>query len=265
METLRDWDSLQALTGSVPRRTTGYSTNLYANQGQVAHWCASDRLQALKADGAVLVLRADRDFHHVYHVAQDMPALSAALALLPGGQYVTDLIGKGDGLDRMCEAYAEAGFVRRTFLRRMARLHAPGPTATNGAVLATVGDAEAVEVFLERLLDRFSEQLPELDELRTAAAEERLLLVRRDGEVAGMLMYDVQGQMALLRFWHVDPAVHGTGVGRLLMRNFLSRCTQARRILLWVIGDNDRSIAIYRHYGFEVDGLLDRIMVAHKD
>ena len=45
------------------------------------------------------------------------------------------------------------------------------------------------------------------------------------------------------------------------MSSFLERCAQARRIVLWVIGDNARSIAIYRHYGFETDGLIDRIMI----
>lgn len=49
------------------------------------------------------------------------------------------------------------------------------------------------------------------------------------------------------------------------MAGFLSRCAQARRIVLWVIGDNERSIAIYRHYGFAAEGLLDRIMTLHKD
>ena len=266
METLSDWGSLQRLTAGVPRTAPGYATSLYATRGQVERWCAVGGLRALAADGAVLAVRCDRDFHRVYHVARDLRSLTAALVQLPAGRYVADLVGRGEMVDQQCDAYAAAGFVFHAFLQRMGRsTQAPVSLPVDDVVIAVPEDAEAVAAFLDRLLDRFTEQLPVLDELQTAAREGRLLLVRRDAALAGMLMYDAQGQQAHLRYWHVDPDAHGAGIGRRLMGSFLSRCAQARRIVLWVIGDNDRSIAIYRHYGFETDGLLDRIMIANKD
>ncbi|HEX8414176.1 MAG TPA: GNAT family N-acetyltransferase [Sphingomicrobium sp.] len=265
MEMLPDWDRLRRLTASVPRTGPTYSTNLYASREQVEGWCAVGGLRTLVSDGAVLFVRADRGFQRVYHVARDMPTLAAALAQLPTGQYVADLVGRAGELDKLDAAYASGGFALHAFLRRMAWTQVPGPAPSGDVVTAVPQDAEAVAAFLERLLDRFSEKLPELDELRDAAREGRLLLVRRNAALAGMLLYDVHGQLAHLRFWHVDPDAHGGGVGRGLMGSFLSRCAQARRIVLWVIGDNDRSIAIYRHYGFETDGLLDHIMIVNKD
>ncbi len=266
METLSDWDSLQRLTGGVRRMSPGYTTNLYATRGQFERWCAVGGLRSLTAESAVLVVRCDRDFHRVYHVAQDLPALTAALAHLPAGRYVADLVGRGEMVDQQCDAYAAGGFTSHAFLKRMGRsTQGTASLPADDVVIAVPEDAESVAAFLDKLLDRFTEQLPKLDELQIAAREGRLLLVRRDTALAGMLMYDVQGQQAHLRYWHVDPDAHGAGIGRRLMGSFLSRCTQARRIVLWVIGDNDRSIAIYRHYGFEPDGLLDRIMIANKE
>lgn len=266
MEALSDWDSLQRLTAGVSRAVAGYSTNLYATPVQIDQWSVTGGLRVLTTVGAVLVLRAERDFHRVYHVARDLPALTAALALLPPGRYVADLIGReGDALDRQCAAYVAGGFVRHAFLRRMGRLPAPVSLPTDAVVIAKSDDAEAVAAFLDRLLDPLSEQLPDVVELRTAAQDGRLLVVRQGAALDGMLMYDAQGQLAHLRFWHVDPDSHGAGIGRRLMGSFLSRCATARRIVLWVIGDNDRSIAIYRHYGFQADGLLDHIMVLNKD
>lgn len=266
MEPLSDWSAFQSLTGLVSRVGPGFSTNLYAGREQVEFWCASGRLRGLVADGAALVLRGDRDFDHVYHVTSDGAALTAALTLLPAGRYATDLVGRGETLDRTCDAYAASGFAPHAFLCRMTRdgAHAPLPAEGNVEV-AVPGDADEVTAFLDRLLDRFTEQLPESDELREAAHDGRLLLARDGPALAGMLMYDMQGRLAHLRFWHVDTDARGTGVGRRLMASFLSRCTDARRIVLWVIGDNHRSIAIYRHYGFETDGLLDRIMTLNKD
>lgn len=261
MEVLPDWTALQALTGTVPRGAVGYTTNLYGRREQVERWCAAGRLQAFVAGDAVLVLRADRDFHHVYHVASDLPSLTQALLRLPPGRYATDLVGRSESLEPVCEAYAAGGFAHHAFLRRMVRVQTVEPSSSDGVVVAAPEDAGAVAAFLGRLLDPMAEQLPEPDELAEAAADGRLLLMRTGSALVGMLMYDLEGQLAHLRFWHVNHGARGAGVGRRLMASFLSRCAQARRIVLWVIGDNDRSIAIYRHYGFEVDGLLDRIMI----
>jgi ribosomal protein S18 acetylase RimI-like enzyme len=263
---LPTWDALQRLTAAVPRAASNYSTNLFAGRDLIQAWCARGRLRVSASDEAVLVLRADRDFHRVYHVARDLSALTEALLQLPPGRYTTDLVGRGNVLDQVCNSYAAGGFEHHTFLRRMSRSQAPASLQPDEEVVEAVpNEAEEVALFLNRLLDPLSEQLPDRDELGDAARDGRLLLARRGRALAGMLMYDVQGQSAHLRFWHVDPEAQGEGFGRRLMASFLSRCAEARRIVLWVIGDNERSIAIYRHYGFETDGLLDRIMIMNKD
>lgn len=264
MEVLQDWDALRHCVGNVDRGAPGYTTNLYASRGQIESWCVVAPLQSVATDRAVLVLRHDRDFQRVYHAAADAAALTEALQRLPAGTYVTDLVGQSEMLERACAAYADAGFTHHSFLRRM---NGAGRTEANsGQVdLARPEDAAAIATFLERLLDRFTEQVPDIPELAEAAAAERLLLVRRDDRLAGMLLYELKGQLAHLRFWHVDQDARGEGVGRRLMSSFLSRCAQARRIVLWVIGDNERSIAIYRHYGFSEDGLLDKVMILQKD
>lgn len=265
MEILGDAGAVGRRVGAI-RRTRTYSSNLYAAPDQLDRWGAAGGLRALSVDGAALVLRADRDFHHLFHVAESQAALGVALATLPTGTHVSDLIGQGAALDEVCSTYAANGFVPHSFLVRMVRVQPSGEPGEGEAVVATPEDAPAVAALLDRLLDRFAEQVPDIAELAREAAAGRLLLVRRsDGEVAGMLMYELKGQTAQLRFWHVDADARGQGVGRILMQAFLARCAQARRLILWVIGDNDRSIAIYRHYGFAPDGLTDRIMIRHKE
>jgi ribosomal protein S18 acetylase RimI-like enzyme len=273
VETIADWAALQRVVSSVPRGAADFSTNLFVTQDQFQRWSAHAPLRTLSADGAALVLRAERDFHRVYHLAESAARLTAALATLPAGTYVSDLIGKGDQLERMSDAYAAAGFAEETFLRRMSRDQATAandpasiaPADVDPAERATPADAPAVVALLERLLDPRVDQIPDAAELAEAAAEGRLLVVRNGEALEGMLLYDLKGRLAHLRFWHVDPMAHGAGIGRRLMAVFLADCAQAARIVLWVIGTNDRSIAIYRHYGFVEDALLDRIVILHKD
>lgn len=273
VEAVAEWEAFQGIVSSVSRKDALFTTNLFLTSEQFEGWSAVAPIQTLARERAVLALRADRDFHRVYHVAENNDALTAALAELPPGIYVSDLIGQGDSLDRAVDAYVTAGYTSQTFLRRMSRIQSPGIVSTRGVISgagvsadrALPEDVQAVAELLERLLDRFTEQLPGIDELDAAAAAGRLLIVRRGDGLAGMLMYELRGKLAHLRFWHVDHDTRGAGVGRCLMARFLDDCEQARRIVLWVIGTNQRSIDIYRHYGFAEDGLLDRIMILHKD
>lgn len=269
MERIVDADAVRARVGAVSRAAPGYSSTLYAAGDQIARWCADERLGLLAAEDAVLLLQADRDFHHVFHVTSNDDALEQALARLPAGTWVADLVGQGDALSRLSAIYAAAGFMPHTFLSRMVRVQVPDEPVEGEAEVATPDDALAIAAFLDRLLDRFAEQIPDTAELAAEAAAGRLLLVRHDDgrenkAIAGMLLYALKGRTAQLRFWHVDADARGQGVGRRLMAAFLARCAGAARLVLWVIGDNDRSIAIYRHYGFEADGLLDRILILRK-
>ena len=263
-------DALQQRVSAIPRGAADYTTNLYADREELERWSQSAPLQVETAtEGTVLLLRADRGFNRVYHVAQSSAALSSALTMLPPGYYVTDLIGKVDPLNKVCVAYAEAGFARHAFLRRMTCTgHAnviDGGNSRSVAELAHPDAALDVAEFLDRLLDPYTDQPPSVAELTNAARDGRLLVVSRGGELAGILMYDRTAQAAHLRFWHVAPAAQGGGVGRALMVGFLARCMHVRRIVLWVVGDNERTLAIYRHYGFATDGLLDYIMTLRKD
>lgn len=266
MEALRNPAAVRAHVGAV-RRGPGHLANLYAAGDRIERWCAAETLSALAAERAVLLLRADRDFRRIYHVAEDAAALRDALAVLPAGTWVTDLIGQGDGLDALCGIYAASGFAPHSYLRRMVRVQTPGKVGEceGDATAASVEEAGEVAAFLDRLLDPLADQVPDAAELARDAAAGRLLLVRRHGgALLGILLYELKGAAAQLRFWYVDADAHGQGVGRRLMSAFLARCAAARRIVLWVVGDNDRSIAIYRHYGFATDGLIDRIMVQHR-
>lgn len=265
MERLRDWEDWQRRIGAVPRAVATYTSNLYAAREQIEDWCAGGRLHALSAEQAVILLRADHGFHRLYHVARDLPALESALGRLPIGTYTTDIVGHGDTLDPVCAVYAARGFVPHTLLQRMTRVGLPSEMPEGDAAIASPEDAADVAALLARLLDPVAEPVPRIDELRREARDGRLLILRRGDLIAGMLLYELKGRTAHLRLWHVDDNARGLGVGRRLMRSFLARCTQAQRLVLWVIGDNERSVAIYRHYGFEPDGLVDRIMIRHEE
>lgn len=269
MRIVNSWEAVQRLASEVNRSSPGFSTSFFLGRSQVEALVAAAPVHALTVAGAVLFIQQERSVQRVYHLAESESALSVVLRMLPAGAYVADLVGQGTALERIAANYTDAGFTAHGFLRRMVRNRAAadvghGPFKGQQAKLATTKDVEAVFIMLNRLLDPFIERVPDRHELETAVADRRLLIVSGEYGPVGMLMFDRQGQLVHLRFWHVHPDFHGAGIGRSLMSAFFANCTDARRIVLWVIGDNDRSISIYRHYGFIEDGLLDRVMTLEK-
>ena len=64
------------------------------------------------------------------------------------------------------------------------------------------------------------------------------------------------GTLQLINLYLRTSAI-GKGYGAYVMRRLFTSVKTAGydRLLLWVLKDNDRAIAFYRHFGFDFDGL----------
>ena len=246
------------------------TTNFFAPPWQVRDWIARQSLFYRTVDGALLLFRRDRDFHHLYHVACSREALAHALetfAQAPLSTDVTaDLVGSEADVTAIADTYARCGFREYSSLFRMT---CPGSTRfasdeSPQVVYATHDDAPMILAFLEGLLDRFAEQIPELDQLEAAATRDSILLARTEKELAGMLLFEKSGHSAVLRYWVVDDRYRNQGIGALLIKKFFRLCNDSKRITLWVVSDNHDAIEKYRHYGFQRDRLVDQIMIMTK-
>lgn len=245
-----------------------FGTNLFALREEVEAWIGSGRLEEEDSAGATLFLLREPVFHRVFHAAADPASLSAALSTLPrDGALIADLVGRIGDPGPWVSAYLAAGFAERRVLQRMSRpggqlLPAidPDRDVACDVVRALPGDVEAVRDLLSALLDPYTEPVPTPDVLRRATDDGTLLVARRSSAVAGVLWYERRGCSVHLRHWHLEPSARGAGLGGRMMRRFLVDCAGAGRIVLWVVADNATSIAIYQHYGFVADGVVDHIM-----
>ena len=91
-----------------------------------------------------------------------------------------------------------------------------------------------------------------------------MLIAERDGELLGGAGLNMPSGHARRRHVmslgiHVSPAAQGQGVGSALMAalcDYADRWAGMLRIELLVYTDNARAIALYRKFGFEVEGTL---------
>lgn len=89
-----------------------------------------------------------------------------------------------------------------------------------------------------------------------------LLVAERDGAVVGTLGLHPVGpalrrRHAMTLGLSVEPAAQRRGVGGALMQaacDYADRWAQVLRLELTVFVDNDAAIALYRRFGFEVEG-----------
>jgi RimJ/RimL family protein N-acetyltransferase len=249
-----------------------FTTNIYATPEAINGWIARGALLLEERQGSLLLLRRDQDFHHLYYAAPDGTSLDRALsddaASWRGGTVTVDLVGREVDILPIVEAFRSAGFHRHASLTRMFRMADPAAPDTHDdpeVVKATSTDAPAVHDFLARLLDPYAEQLPEVDELRTAASRGGLLLVRRGADLGGILFFETTGLTSVLRYWFVNDRFRDQGIGARLIKTFFRTCQSSKRIVLWVISDNHDSIAKYQHYRFRPEGLVDHVMIRKGD
>jgi GNAT superfamily N-acetyltransferase len=260
-------DAIQAIRA----RADSFTTSLYAPQAEVKRWLDAGALWWLDPGGSFFLLRPSGNFHRLYHAAADAARLKGLGQFMqecdPGTEIVADLIGKAPRIEQDVAAYHKFGFEEHAVLVRMA-LVADGTAggAQGGAqdAFATREDLASTEKFLSRVLDPIRDRIPERTELLSAIDGGTVLVVRRGAEICGLLYFEVSGVTSLLRYWYVEPELAGRGIGGRLMRLYLRLCSGKRRILLWAVRESAATIAIYRHYGFREDALIDHVMVKRK-
>ena len=248
---------------------SGVITNWFASPDQVQYWIDRDVLSIVEFPRGVLIFRRDRDFHHIYHVAMDREALSAALASLgsaaaTGDVLTSDIVGRPEDVQAIAGIYNDHGFREHNSLFRMVRSsgfpHVEDPRDPE-VVFGEAGDVDPIRGFFDRLLDRFTDQIPEPDEIRRAVARHNVILIRRGQGLGGMLLFETTGLTSVLRYWYVNPEYRDQRIGGRLIKTFFHLCRPSKRIILWVDSDNTDGIAKYRHYGFTLENLVDRIMI----
>jgi GNAT superfamily N-acetyltransferase len=243
--------------------------NWFAGARQLERWTAAGTLSYLESPGALLIFRRDRDFHHIYYVAEDAGALGAALGRLPGAGlspavFTAEIVGRPGDVPPIAAIYQEHGFVRHTSLTRMARLGGAGDAAlAEDSQVAFGGPADqpSIQEFLDSVLDRFRDRMPDTEELAEMLSQRQVLLVRRGPDLGGVLIFEATGLTSHLRYWYVNPSFRDRGIGARLIKAFFRLSSGGKRIILWVVADNMDAIDKYQHYGFRPESLVDWIMI----
>ena len=243
---------------------TAFCTNFFPVESKLQAWIQRGELIAEEHPGAAFFFRMDRDFRHFYFCAASLMALEQGMAAAPGlktERVIADLVGNESAMNQLLPVLEQAGFRRYAQLQRLARVGRP-EAGGDGLLAAFAGKADCPVVLglIEASFDRYGEQLPLTYELEAAIESREVLVVKRDGNLAGLLFFETQGMTSTVRFWMVAEKFRGQRVGSALMQHYFQTQTAVRRFTLWVDARNENAIQKYRHYGYAPDGLIDHVL-----
>jgi ribosomal protein S18 acetylase RimI-like enzyme len=135
-----------------------------------------------------------------------------------------------------------AGFTIRHELR-------PGDL---GAIIQLHGTTYAREYGFDATFEAYvAEPLAVL--VRTQSRRDRLWIAERESRLVGCIaIVGVSDKEAQLRWFLVDPAARGTGLGKHLIREAVAHCRETgyESVFLWTVGALETAAHLYRSFGF---------------
>ena len=239
-------------------------TNFFMSQRSVERAISKGRFFGIAEPGGSLLCRRDRDFHHLYvHFSSPEVLISLLDAVSLKTPFVADIIKRGNTHEELVALLSNSGFTTHRILDRLNRPQQglPEPPQKTMIQNASPGDADEILNNLESFFDRFSEQLPELDDIAEAIANKYVIVSRLEDQLAGFLFFEPSGRNSILRYWFVNPKFQNMSVGSSLIRHYLSMSFPNTLSQLWVVNDNYNAINKYHHYGYRNDVLSDQIMI----
>lgn len=270
MRPLRTWDEVSAVAAAA-RGAGFFTTNFFPDRTRMAEWCRDGSFFVESGGETRFFVRRQEGFCNLYFMSGSAEALAADLngfvGIAPECRIVADLVGPDRIRKPLEAAFASAGFMPLTTLRRMSR-KTPQDAGTNPAPVspevehAGVSDAEAVKALLDSHFVAEEEQLPSVEEIMRWVDAGTLYIVRGDtgNPLRGFTAFDLSPAALYLRYWFVHPSARGAGVGGMMLRAMFAAGCGTRRQYFWVKADNENAIARYRHYGFEFEPMEDVVM-----
>lgn len=83
-------------------------------------------------------------------------------------------------------------------------------------------------------------------------ARDGVWIAEHDGKIAGFILLMHRGEAAQLRYFILDPAYRGIGLGRKLMELYMDFLLKAGYIssFLWTVSELPVAASLYKKYGF---------------
>ena len=266
MKLVQSFEEIQCKIAILRNLRKGFVSNFYPDEFRNSLWISKGQLQVEESEECDLYLYEEESFCSLYYVATTIESLNAAISkLLPtlSTTMVTDLVGMEAQIEPLVELFKNNGFTLRRELTRMSCIGV-GDQFRQDEAMVQKGDVDNVAEIRQLLVDFFdplSEQLPSEEELMHYIENNGIYVCRMEGRIAGFIIFELTKSSFYLRHWFTHPGFRNKGVGSALYKKVMYNSADLKRLMLWVVDDNENAIKRYEHYGYKMEKLRDKVMI----
>jgi len=245
----------------------GYITNLFFGEEHCTLLIKNNLLNVVCYEKCIFILYEDHDFFHLYFICSNEKILADSLRELmnnyTGYTFVADIIGTEINTKKIAEVFSRVGFSIYTTLYRMRRSkNLDEPQIVDTKTEKAIPDhAEQVFNIFEKYFDRYSEQLPLLEEIMQFISNNCIFVITEQQKVLAFVIFEIKGLTSYLRYWFVLPECRDKKLGSAILRRYFYESRNTKRQIFWVLASNENAIIRYKHYGFEAEPMIDQIMI----
>ena len=263
MRIVSSFEDVRACINRIRSLKKGFLTNYFPEQSKVDKLCGHQMLWVIETDETSIFLKKDDGFTSVFYCTTNAIELSNALGQLPRGDlYIIDQIVDARTDMSILDMLKQVGFRVRKSLVRMSKINKNlSLIDTQNNYVSTEQDIPILFSLLHTNFDKYSEQLPTMEELKDFVEAQHVIVQKVNNNIAGFIIYDQSPATLHLRYWLVNKEFRNMGIGSSLFREFLQRGQSCKRHILWVMDDNINAIMRYRHYGYSEENMKDYILM----
>jgi ribosomal protein S18 acetylase RimI-like enzyme len=247
----------------------GFITNYFLNPSVASIWIKHKLLKNISINKTDFLLRSDNGFAHLYFCSTSEISLISDLSEFMTNNkdriFTADILGNESWTKEIADHFLKVGFFNYTSLIRMTRNQQKSTRASfvleGNIEKAQDSDLMKISNLLNKYFDRYSDQLPHVDELKGWIDKGCILLYKRENNIQGFIIFEDIGFTSYLRYWFVHPDYREKRIGSKLINSFFYETQNATRHLFWVNSTNENAIKRYLHFGFLPGDLVDLILI----
>jgi hypothetical protein len=175
----------------------GFIANFFMGENRCNLLIKKSLLYGAIYEKCCFILCKDHDFYHVYFVATRAEQLHDSLKQLNQdygeNKFVVDIVGSPAVVAQLSTVCEQAGFERYILIDRMSRIKNIDEVQKPDSRVeyATLNHARPIKELLEIWFDKYSEQIPLIEEIEQWISGNTLLIIQENEKIIGFVIYEI--------------------------------------------------------------------------
>jgi ribosomal protein S18 acetylase RimI-like enzyme len=266
MNKIESLDSIITSIADIRNLREGFVTNFFLDVFKHQIWIDHGIFFFLKIGNTLFLIKKNKNFWNVFYASISEDEIIKAFTELEK-EYsditlMVDIVGAKHECEKLvsslkkCLPYNYCRLVRMSLFAAADICNKPSDVIS----FAQKRQVDNINSLLNTFFDDKAEQIPYLEELRSYAEKNHILIYEIGERIVGFIIFEMSRMSLYLRYWFVHPDFRGSGIGSNLIKQFFYVGRETKRQQLWVICSNYNAIKRYVHYGFKEENLFDYVI-----